>query len=215
MSSDIILTLEAAWQEIQSHHPELPAVVLVTGRRRQKSEAKTRGQHCADVWRTDDDTRASEVVLFGERLADGGREVMNTLIHEAVHELCKARGIKDTSNRGRYHNKEFAAGAQIMGLEPPDVSGGPHFGYSDCKITEETCEKYATMIKRLDRACQMYVAPKLEDKVKVKRQQRRAQCECPEGQNEIPWSKKTARKAELSNGIICGACRRPFEEIEE
>ena len=33
-------------------------------------------------------------------------DVLDTLLHEAAHALAAARGIKDTSRQGRYHNKK-------------------------------------------------------------------------------------------------------------
>lgn len=215
MSSDIILSLEAAWSAIQDRHPELGPVVLVTGRRRQKSESNTLGQHCAGQWtHPEGKDKLAEIVIFGERLANGGEAVMQTLLHEATHELCHIRGVKDTSNRNRYHNLEFARTAEELGLQRPAQSGGPHLGYSNCTITTGTVLDYQGYIKRLGHACQAFVAPSLDVKVTVRKPPRKAACACPDGQNEIPWSKALAARAEMANGIICGACRRPFTEID-
>ena len=41
--------------------------------------------------------------------------VVATMIHEAVHLYCMQNGIKDTSNRGVYHNKRFKEVAENMG----------------------------------------------------------------------------------------------------
>ena len=38
------------------------------------------------------------------------------ILHEAAHALAYARGIKDTSRQGRYHNKHFKTCAEQLGL---------------------------------------------------------------------------------------------------
>ena len=43
-------------------------------------------------------------------------EVLATLLHEAAHALAHARGSKDTSRQGRYHNTKFKNCAEEVGL---------------------------------------------------------------------------------------------------
>lgn len=220
--SSIIAALEYAWQDIQKHHPELPAVVLVTGRRRQKSEAKTRGQHCKNTWVVrEEQGHLTEIVIFGERLADGGTAVMNTLIHEAAHELCHTRDVKDTSNRARYHNKVFMKAAEELGLEGPAVSGGPTLGYSNCVITEVTTRLYQAAIENLGTTCRLYVsALTKEEEKKPRKPVRLAVCECPEDEeNSITWSKKYQKRFEDTGylPLLCATCHHAFtpEDAEE
>lgn len=216
-STHIITVLNLAWEAIQRNHPDVPKVVIVTGRRRHKSEAAIRGQHCAEAWHTDGDHKLAEVWVSGERMMDGGEQVMQTLIHEAAHALAHTRGLKDTSNRGRYHNKVFVKLAESMGLEGPSESGGPTLGYSNCTITRDTAETYAFEIKHLDDACKNFVSPREPEGKKAKKPSVKAYCECPDGDNSIPWSKAFAKKFEALGvpPVLCGICRQAFNPEDE
>jgi len=217
----VITTLNTAWDAIQRNHPEVPHVMLTTGRRRHKTENATRGQHCADQWHVDGkEGRYAEVWVSGERLSEGGSAVMNTLLHEAAHALARVRGIKDTSNRNRYHNKDFVKLAEELGLEGPGESAGPALGYSDCRITGKTIEVYDYEIKKLDEACKSFVAPLLNDTgKKPKKPQAKARCQCPEGDNEINWTRQFENKLQATGlpPILCGICRQAFvpDDMEE
>ena len=220
-TTHIVTVLNKAWDAIQRNHQEVPHVMIVTGRRRHKSENSTRGQHCADTWHVDGkDSRSAEVWISGERLAEGGTAVMQTLLHEAAHSLARWRNIKDTSNKNRYHNKEFVKLAEELGLEGPDSSAGPALGYSDCHITSKTTEVYSHEIGKLDEACKSFVAPSMtEDQAKPRTPQTKAHCQCPDDDNEISWTKKFQKKLEATGlpPLLCGICRQAFipEEDEE
>jgi hypothetical protein len=212
-STPLVTTLNRAWQALQRNHPEIPSVMIVTGRRRHKAELATRGSHCADTWHADGhEGRLAEVWISGERLSEGGTAVMQTLIHEAAHALAGSRGVKDTSNRNRYHNRAFVKLAEELGLEGPAASGGPTLGYSDCQITLVTMETYSFEIKELDAACRNFVAPTMKPGTVTRRPKVKAFCECPEGDNEINWTKAFQKKLQDSGmpPILCGICRQAF-----
>lgn len=209
----IVTVLNRAWTAVQRNHPEVPAVMIVTGRRRSRQEHTTRGQHCAETWHVHGlEGRHAEVWVAGERLAEGGSAVMQTLIHEAAHALARARDIKDTSNKGRYHNKEFVKLAEEMGLEGPAASGGKSLGYSDCTITSATTELYGAEIKELDDACRSFVAPSVTEEKPAKKPSVKAMCQCPEGDNEITWTKKFEKKLQEHGvpPVLCGICGQAF-----
>jgi hypothetical protein len=68
--------------------------------------------------------RKPELFVAGECLAEGPRQTLQTMLHEAVHALAHVRGVKDTSRGGKYHNKrEFVALAGELGLTWPQGSG--------------------------------------------------------------------------------------------
>lgn len=213
-TTHVITVMNRAWQAIQRNHPEVPAVMLVTGRRRHKSEGSIRGQHCRETWHVDGhEGRQAEVWVSGERLAEGGEAVMQTMLHEAAHALAVKRGIRDTSNKNRYHNKAFVKLAEELGLEGPASSAGPALGYSDCAITKKTAEVYGYEIGELGEACKNFVAPSLsEDPAPVKRVTPKAFCQCPEGENEISWTKKFEKKLQVTGlpPLLCGICRQAF-----
>lgn len=219
--STIIQELEAAWKAVQGYHPDLPDVIITSSRRRHRSEKKTRAQHCAETWSAGGEKRLAEVTVFGERLADGPAEVMQSLLHEAAHALAHTRGIKETSNKNRFHNRRFVALAEELGLEGPAESGGTALGYSNCTITEATAKKYELQIKNIENVLNMYVPPAPEEEKEPKKPTAKAQCECPsekddEEFNTITWAKWMQKKLEAYGvlPLICGVCRQAFNPID-
>ena len=61
--------------------------------------------------------------------------VVATLIHEACHLYAMQKGIKDTSNRGVYHNTKFKELAEERGLS---ISRHEKYGWTITAPTEET-----------------------------------------------------------------------------
>ncbi len=218
MSSGVILALESAWRAVQKAHPDLPDVVIVTGRRRHKSELAT---HCHHAWlqvahgpARVADTRLSEVWVSGERLADGGELVIGSLLHEAAHALAKARDIADTSNRNRYHNKEFVKLAEELSLRGPDSSAGPSLGYSNCTPTAQTRERYAAEIEAVSEACVIWAKQEPDEAPKPRKPSRKAHCACDED-SEISWPKAYQKRFDAGRFILCGVCRSAFEPEDE
>jgi len=164
--SRIITALEATWAAIRHEHPEIPAVVIITGSGTAQAGTprgfQRRGHHWPERWVTGsgDSKRAPELFIAGE-LLDGpsaGRLVVEVMLHEAAHALAAGRGIKDTSAAGnRYHNKRFALLATELGLQPP-AKPAPVIGYSNCTITGETAAAYAGVIDAITIARLPYLA---------------------------------------------------------
>jgi len=71
-------------------------------------------------------------------------------VHESVHALAFARGVKETSRQGRYHNKKFVALAEELGMHYPHDDPHPTIGWSAVELNEETIAKNAKAIERLD-----------------------------------------------------------------
>ena len=61
-------------------------------------------------------------------------EVTATMVHEMVHYYCYIKGIKDTSNNGRYHNKRFKKEAEARGLH---IECFGTYGWTITSPTEE------------------------------------------------------------------------------
>ena len=80
-------------------------------------------------------------MISGEGLRRTPREVLATLLHEAVHALAAARGITDTSRQGRYHNRKFALLAAELGLDVDEDPG--QFGWSVTTVPDTTARRYA------------------------------------------------------------------------
>lgn len=113
--------LAQAWAEIQRHHTELP------------------------------DLAAPESLIGESSSACGAELSFERLLHEAVHGIAAARGVRDTSRAGRYHNRRFLAIAEELGL---DHSEEPHpsSGFSLVSLNPEARRRYRPTIERLQRA---------------------------------------------------------------
>lgn len=90
--------------------------------------------HCTSkkIWANGEE-RYYELNLSAEYLARPIENVLATLMHEMVHIYCMERGIKDTSNAGRYHNKYFKYEAERRGLL---ISRADGIGWSVTAPTE-------------------------------------------------------------------------------
>src|SRR5687767_12591302 len=106
--SELVAAVETFWAAVCERHPELPAnVIVVTGSGKVRG-GLIRGHWARDRWvGTHEGPRMPEMFVSGERMADGGRGVATTIIHEAAHALLQARGDESggTSRQGRYHTK--------------------------------------------------------------------------------------------------------------
>ena len=168
-------------------------------------------------WIADGELRG-EVLLAGEALHLKPEEVFEVLLHEAAHGLNAARGIKDTSRGGRYHNARFGSAAQEVGLQ---VEAMPPYGLARTSLTPATRETYAASIERL--ADVMRIARQIDVRTRgvagqerdgqeggTDRQQEReragrvlAECEC--------GRKMRIAKSVLAAGpIVCGMCSAEF-----
>ena len=90
---------------------ELPPIVITI-----MSSPRTNGHYTVnEVWRSED-KYLHEINLSAEHLDRPIEQVMGTLMHECVHYYCALHGIQDTSQNGRYHNKNFKREAESRGL---------------------------------------------------------------------------------------------------
>ena len=92
-------------------------------------------------------------MISGEGLRRTPAEVLGTLLHEAAHALAHARGIKDTSRQGRYHNKHFKTHAEELGLT---VEHDDRNGWSASTITTATQLAYARQLDALTEAMTLW-----------------------------------------------------------
>ena len=82
----------------------------------------------------DDARRYHEINICAEWCNRPIKAIVATLIHEMTHLFCSQNGIKDTSNRGNYHNTRFATAAKTHGLTVEKT----RYGWSKTALTEET-----------------------------------------------------------------------------
>jgi hypothetical protein len=109
---------------------------------------KARAPRCISAAR-----RRPELFVAGECLAQGPRQTLQTMLHEAVHALAHARGVKDTSRDGKYHNKrENVALAGELGLAwPQGQRPHPVIGFSEVQLTQQALADYADTLAYLGR----------------------------------------------------------------
>lgn len=145
LASDLVVACEAVWRSIQSHHPELPPVVMLLGTGVERGRLVKLGHWWGGRWLADGDVRG-EVLLAGEALHLRPEDVFEVLLHEAAHGINAARGVKDTSRGGRYHNARFKKTAVEVGL---DVEQMDPYGFAKTSVRPDTAERYSTEIEHL------------------------------------------------------------------
>ncbi|UED86878.1 hypothetical protein [Streptomyces profundus] len=180
--------LAHAWADIQRHHPELP------------------------------DLAAPESLIGESSSACGAELSFERLLHEAVHGIAAARGVRDTSRAGRYHNRRFLAIAEELGLDHPE-DPHPSSGFSLVTMSPETRRRYRPTAERLQRALKAHLVATATD---TKRSFRgpaarhgssgggvrvKAVCECGRNVRVVPSVLAQAP-------IVCGACKKPFQIVD-
>ncbi|MDX3434155.1 hypothetical protein PV664_35395 [Streptomyces sp. ME01-18a] len=121
----LAVELAVAWADIQHHHVELP------------------------------DLAAPESLINETSSACGHRLSFERLLHEAVHGVAAARGIRDTSRAGRYHNRRFLAVAWELGLDHP-TDAHVSTGLSLVRLRPDTQLLYSPTVERLQLALDAY-----------------------------------------------------------
>jgi hypothetical protein len=214
VGSRIISVLESAWAEIRRCHPDVPAVVVITGTGRESRGYATLGHFGAERWRTGEDARLPELFLAGELLAGGdgrtgGRMVLKTLLHEAAHGVAFTRGVKDCSRQNRYHNRVFARLAAELGLTPP-AQAHPTLGWSAMTLEDAGAAGWAATIELIDAARLPHLGELLTAApvaASIRAGSRiQVVCAC-----DPPRALSITLKQFETAPLICGACRESFD----
>jgi hypothetical protein len=158
-ASALVAACEESWAEIQAHHPEVPDAVVVLGTGVERGRLVKLGHWWGGRWIADGEARG-EVLIAGEALHLEPDQVFEVLLHEAAHGINAARGIKDTSRGGRYHNQRFAEAAREVLLRVRPMSP---YGMADTRLSDAANERYAGTIARLGES--MRIARQLERSV--------------------------------------------------
>lgn len=119
--------LERAFKvlNITYYDGELPDPVITI-----MSSPRTNGHFTVGrVWKESDEQK-HEINISAEHLDRPIENIIATLQHECIHYYCSLNGIQDTSQNGRYHNKNFKREAEARGLI---ITQGKYIGWS---ITE-------------------------------------------------------------------------------
>ena len=139
------------------------------------------------VWNTDGIERY-EINIGAETLNRPIENVVATMIHECVHLYCLMNNIKDTSNRGIYHNKNFKKIAESMGHLKIDRHD--KYGWTITSPTDDTlefCLKYDFDDIRINRKGAFYTAG-----------------------TATPTATTTTRKPTSTRKYICPCCGNSF-----
>jgi hypothetical protein len=204
-TAQLVAALETAWTAIRTRHTEVPAVVIIVGSGTVTKQAKY--GHFAPVRWQHGDHRLSEVLISGEGLQRPVEEVFTTLLHEAAHSLADARGIKDTSRQGRWHNQKFAALAAELGL---DATKDPRIGWSPCTLRTETATAYRSVLTTLKEALLAYRHPETTGGVAKKKSNNGLACFC-----ECPRRIRVAKAVLDLGAITCTVCESDFTPDED
>jgi hypothetical protein len=208
-TAGLLTALETAWAAIRDRHPDVPDAVLIVGSGSPaKGSQSMKWGHFASLRWQSGDTQLPEVLVSGEGLSRTPAEVFTTLLHEATHGLAEARGIRDTSRQGRWHNKKFATLAAELGLS---ARKDDKLGYSPCTLTDQAAVDYGDTLISLTAALKAFRHPEINaGKQRTNNNNGvSAECECP-------------RKIRLSvtafeeGPIVCAACQAAFlpEDID-
>jgi len=219
--SRLVAALETAWQAIQASNPGVPDAVIVLGTGVERGRLSKLGHWWGGQWVAEGTTRG-EVLLAGEALHLKPTDVFEVLLHEAAHGLNTARGIKDVSRGGRYHNAKFKATAIEVGLR---VGSMPPYGWAKTELAPATIEHYSAEITRIGE--EMRIARRLKrgatvngtlggdgsspgtdadatGEAEVAKKNKPAECGCGRKMRMAP--------SVLAKGpVMCGVCNTTFE----
>jgi hypothetical protein len=151
MASLLVQVLEETWLAIRRRHPQIPAVVIILASGTETRQPRW-GHFASARWYVESSERA-EVMISGEALRLTPAEVLAVILHEAAHALAFARGIKDTSRQGRYHNKQFKNCAEELGLI---VVHDDRNGWSSSTLTHDTEHAYEGQLTALAEAMTLW-----------------------------------------------------------
>ncbi len=194
--SQLICAIENVWKEIQHRNPDVPDVIATLA-----GSDTAYGHFWANRWTTGENgQKVHELFISGEGLARGATPTLGTLIHEATHALAHARGIKDTSRQGRYHNKQFQYLATQMGIT---VEHAGSIGYSKTSVPETTAQSYHQQIRELDEAITMWRTEYSALKITTPQSGQRLTCQC----GRII---RCSTKVHTQGDIICSLCMSAF-----
>jgi hypothetical protein len=180
----------------------VPQVVVILGA---GSEARRGlfkwGHFAAARWHVAGANRP-EVLVSGEGLRRGPREVLATLLHEAAHGVANTRRVQDTSRQGRWHNRRFATLAGELGLQ---VTQDQKTGWSQTHLTDQLAGRYSDQLTALAAALQLWRHAEFQLGTPTTSRNLLA-CSCACGR-KLRVAKSTLEQAP----ILCGACEEPFE----
>jgi curved DNA-binding protein CbpA len=200
-ASPILKILEETWLEIRRWHPDIPPAVIIIASGTDSKNPRW-GHHAPGRWNVNGQQYA-EVMISGEGLRRTPEDVLGTLLHEAAHALAHARGIKDTSRQGRYHNKHYKTHAEQLGLA---AEHDQRNGWAATTITDVTKIAYARQLADLAQAMTMWRHGEATPGSAPRRNSNLIAAACPCGR-----SIRVAASTLAEAPITCQACDGDFQ----
>lgn len=191
-ASALVAACETAWADIQSHHPELPDAVIVLGTGVERGRLVKLGHWWGGRWIADGQVRG-EVLIAGEALHLEPKQVFEILLHEAGHGINAARGVKDTSRGGRYHNQRYADTAREVLLRVRPMSP---YGMADTRLSDAALDRYEGTIAQLG------------DTMRIVRQLERTKALGTEQELGSEGNGSNGRRSSGSNAVATCPCGR-------
>lgn len=130
VSNYLVKVFKAVNEEYFENELEIPTITI-------QSTVGAYGHVSVSKLWTNGETATHELNLSADYLNRPIENVVATLIHEGCHLYAMQKGIKDTSNRGVYHNKRFKELAEARGLH---IERHPRYGWTLTEPTEETLD---------------------------------------------------------------------------
>lgn len=140
-------------REVHSDIPEKIVVVLESGKRK---SSMVHGHFAKLSWigmEAVDRPEYHEIKLGTESLARGPIPTLGTILHELSHAIAFERGVKDTSNKGRYHNGKFREIGLDLGIHLEKVGT---IGWSQTIVPDGTVETYREQVDLLESSITTY-----------------------------------------------------------
>lgn len=77
--------------------------------------AQLQGWYCARLWRNGA-SPVDEINICAESLRRKAEDILETLLHEMVHQVNAQAGVQDVTANSQYHNGRFRKAAEAAGL---------------------------------------------------------------------------------------------------
>jgi predicted RNA-binding Zn-ribbon protein involved in translation (DUF1610 family) len=169
-----------------------------------------------EIWQGNDEAYR-EINICAEYIDRPIGEVAATMLHEMVHLHNLVNSIKDVSNNGYYHNRQYKATAEAHGLH---IDQHPTYGWTITTLTEET----ATWLAQQPGMEDIPASRKALLQIKIKGDE-------DEGSEETTTTIKGGRQTSKNRSIkyvcpecgaiiratkqvnvVCGDCNVPFQK---
>lgn len=192
--SETVKTLETIFDKLNGiyFNNSLPKAVITV-----QSTPSTYG-HCSTkkIWETDS-TVMYEINLGAEFINRPIQNTAVTLCHEMIHLYCLENDIADTSQKGRYHNKNFKNEAEARDLV---LTYDRANGYSKTEPSEVFTNKLAEA--GIDMTIKLARITLNKPKTQRKKQNKYV---CPICGQTV--------KTTTELNLICGNCEEPMEAV--